>query len=356
MQSRIVRPEEEGRRLREILRGPMQISYSAMKSAKWNGQILLNGERVSVDVRVRAGDRVEILLPESRPLYLPAPWPVPLRIPWEDEFLLIVDKPAGMASQSSLRQPEDSLENAVFSHAGCPENFMYRPVSRLDRGTGGLMVIAKDGHTQDLLQRMLHTDDYIREYLAMTEGIPDPREGLIDLPIGKEDAASVRRVVRPDGRPARTRYRVIEAPYSPGPASDTRPLPCDPARVASPSGDSSLSGARPDCPVPASEACPLPCDAARDASPSGNSSPFGTRERALVRLRLETGRTHQIRVHLAALGCPVCGDFLYGTELPEEFPRCFALHSAYLRLVHPLTGEVIELESLPGFAVQNKNY
>ena len=155
MQSRIVRPEEEGRRLREILRGPMQISYSAMKSAKWNGQILLNGERVSVDVRVRAGDRVEILLPESRPLYLPAPWPVPLRIPWEDEFLLIVDKPAGMASQSSLRQPEDSLENAVFSHAGCPENFMYRPVSRLDRGTGGLMVINSAASIADSTGRMM---------------------------------------------------------------------------------------------------------------------------------------------------------------------------------------------------------
>ena len=281
MQTWTVRPEEEGRRLREILRGSMQVSYSAMKSAKWNGQILLNGRRTNVDVRVHAGDRVEMIAPEPVPLYVPDPWPLPLNVPWEDEFLMIVDKPAGLASQSSRSRPGDSLENAVYSHLGCPDHFLYRPVSRLDRGTGGLMVIAKDGHTQDLLQRALHTESYIREYLALTEGIPEPREGIIDLPIGKEDAASVRRVIRPDGKPSRTRYQVLEVRSS----------------------------------------------------------------RALVRLRLETGRTHQIRVHLAALGCPVCGDFLYGTELPDEFPGCFALHSAYLRLCHPLTGEIIELRS-----------
>ena len=145
------------------------------------------------------------------------------------------------------------------------------------------MVIAKDGHTQDLLQRLLHTGGFVREYLALTEGVPDPPEGVVDAPIGKEDAASVRREIRPDGKPARTLYRVLE-----------------------------VRG--------------------------------GT---ALVRLRLETGRTHQIRVHLASLGCPVLGDFLYGTERPEEFPRCFALHSAYLKLTHPLTGETVELESVP---------
>ena len=285
MQTCDVLPEEEGKRLREILRGRMRISWSAMKSAKWNGAVLLNGERAFVDTRVRAGDRIELILPEKPPLYEPRPCAIPLRVPFEDDFLMVVDKPPGLASQSSRNQPDDSLENAVFSRLGCPAGFVYRPVNRLDRGTGGLMVIAKDGHTQDLLQRALHTDDFIREYLAMTEGVPEPEAGVIDRPIEKEDAASVRRIVRPDGKPARTRYRVL-------------------------------------------------------AKKNG---------RALVRLRLETGRTHQIRVHLASIGCPVCGDFLYGTELPEEFPRCFALHSAYLRLLHPLTGETVELESDPSW-------
>ena len=211
-----------------------------------------------------------------------------LQDPYEDEFLMIVDKPAPLASQSSRKHRGDSLENAVYSYLKCPEGFIYRPVSRLDRGTSGLMVIAKDGHTQDLLQRMLHSGDYIREYLALTEGIPDPEEGMIDLPVGKADGATVRREIRPDGKPARTHYRVVEK----------------------------------------------------------------RENRALIRLRLETGRTHQIRVHLAAIGCPVCGDFLYGKELPEEFPGRFALHSAYLLMKHPMTGKRIELESMPDWALQ----
>ena len=279
-----VTPEEEGKRLREILRTSMRLSYTAMKSAKWNGKIAVNGEKRTVDMRVHAGDRIRVSMPEAEPAFVPEPYELQLRIPYEDETLMIVDKPAPLASQSSQKHPGDSLENAVYSYFGCPKGFIYRPVNRLDRGTSGLMVIARDGHTQDLLQRMLHGDDFIREYLALTEGVPDPPEGEINLPIGKREAASIRREVRPDGQAARTLYRVLER----------RP---------------------------------------------GN--------RALVRMRLETGRTHQIRVHLSAIGCPVCGDFLYGTELPEEFPGRFALHSAYLRLRHPLTGKIIELESLP---------
>ena len=284
MQLYTVTVEDEGKRLREILRGRMQISYSAMKSAKWNGEIRVNGARSTVDVRVRPGDRIEVLMPERQPVFIPEAFEIPLEIPYEDEWMMIVDKPAPLASQSSRSRPGNSLENAVYSYLGRPEGFIYRPVNRLDKGTSGLMVIAKDGHSQDLLQRELHTADFRREYVAMTAGIPEPEEGVIDLPIGKADGATVRREIRPDGKPARTHYRVTEK--------------------------------RPD-------------------------------GRAMVRLRLETGRTHQIRVHLAAIGCPVCGDFLYGTEMPEEFPGRFALHSAYVRVRHPMTGAFIEMESAP---------
>ena len=284
MQLYTVTVEDEGKRLREILRGRMQISYSAMKSAKWNGEIRVNGARSTVDVRVRPGERIEVLMPERQPVFIPEAFEIPLEIPYEDEWMMIVDKPAPLASQSSRSRPGNSLENAVYSYLGQPEGFIYRPVNRLDKGTSGLMVIAKDGHSQDLLQRELHTADFRREYVAMTAGIPEPEEGVIDLPIGKADGATVRREIRQDGKPARTHYRVTEK--------------------------------RPD-------------------------------GRAMVRLRLETGRTHQIRVHLAAIGCPVCGDFLYGTEMPEEFPGRFALHSAYVRVRHPMTGAFIEMESAP---------
>ena len=284
MQLYTVTVEDEGKRLREILRERMQISYSAMKSAKWNGEIRVNGARSTVDVRVRPGDRIEVLMPERQPVFIPEAFEIPLEIPYEDEWMMIVDKPAPLASQSSRSHPGNLLENAVYSYLGQPEGFIYRPVNRLDKGTSGLMVIAKDGHSQDLLQRELHTADFRREYVAMTAGIPEPEEGVIDLPIGKADGATVRREIRQDGKPARTHYRVTEK--------------------------------RPD-------------------------------GRAMVRLRLETGRTHQIRVHLAAIGCPVCGDFLYGTEMPEEFPGRFALHSAYVRVRHPMTGAFIEMESAP---------
>ena len=321
MQAWIVQPEEEGRRLREILRGSMRISYSAIKSAKWNGQILRNGQEAHVDVRVQAGDHIEVRMPDAAPRYETRPYALPLSVPYEDEYLMVVDKPAPLASQSSAGHPDNSLENAVFHHLGCPEGFIYRPVNRLDRGTSGLMVVAKDGHTQDRLQQALHTEAFRREYLALTEGVPDPREGVIDLPIGKADGATIRREVRPDGKPARTFYRVLQVWEGTQAAASMSPAAYTPCAHILRSSEESQSAPRGELPVHSS--------------------------RALVRLRLETGRTHQIRVHLAALGCPVCGDFLYGRELPEEFPQRFALHSTWLRFVHPHTGGLISLESLP---------
>ena len=133
---------------------------------------------------------------------------------------------------------------------------------------------------------MLHTPEFRRRYLALTEGVPEAREGVVDLPIAKAPGATVKRMASPEGRPSRTKYRVLEERGG----------------------------------------------------------------RALLLLELETGRTHQIRVHMSAIGCPVAGDFLYGRELPEEFPGRFALHSAVVDTVHPLTGERILLTSLPEWA------
>ncbi len=276
----VITAAESGRRLRDILRQVMGVSYSAMKSAKWDGRITVDGIATPVDAFVREGQRVAIRFKDNTPVYEVKPYPIPLVIPYEDEHLFVIDKPAPLASQSSANHPDDALENALYAHLNCPADFVYRPVNRLDKGTSGLMIVAKDGHTQHLLQKMLHSDDFARQYLAVVEGHLPQRQGVINAPIGKEDAASIRRLIREDGKPSITHYEVLRE----------------------------------------------------------------TNRRSLVRLRLETGRTHQIRVHMAHLGCPVCGDFLYGTELPE-LPGRFALHSHELTLTHPLTMEGLHIVS-----------
>lgn len=278
----VVTAAEDGRRLRDVLRQVMQVSYTAMKSAKWGGRILVDGQVRTVDKPVHAGERIAFLEASNAPVYAVKPCFRPVNVVWEDEHLLIIDKPAPLASQSSARQPDDTLENMVYAYFGQPGDFTYRPVNRLDKGTSGLMVVAKTAHTQQLLQKMLHTPQFTRRYLAVVEGCPEPLNGTVNLPIAKENTASIRRVIAAAGKPSVTHYETLK----PGP-------------------------------------------------------------RSLVRLTLETGRTHQIRVHMSAMGCPVAGDFLYGTEL-ALLPGRFALHSAEIELTHPITGEKLHLiSSLP---------
>ena len=281
-----VKEEEAGRTVRDILRRSMGVSYTALKSAKWNGRIRVNGEPARADRPVAAGDTVSIDWAEDEPVYALKPYELSLEIPYLDEHLMAVVKPAGIASQSSRNHPDDSLENAVYAYFGCPDHFLYRPVNRLDKGTGGLMIIARTPHAQHLLQQELHTPSFRRRYLAWTDGCPAADAGVLDGPIAKAPGATVRRMVSPEGKPSRTKYKVLR-------------------------------------------------------EQEGG---------ALILLELETGRTHQIRVHLSHAGCPIRGDFLYGRELPEAFPGCFALHSAMLELVHPVTGETVRLISLPEWA------
>ncbi len=274
----IVSPEDDGKPVRFLALQRLCMSYGQFKRAKFQGELLLDGERVHADRRVKAGQTLVVRPPEAVPPAV-APCAIPLTVVYEDEDLLVIDKPAPLPSVSSRKQDGMTLENAVCAYFGSPEDFLYRPVNRLDKGTSGLMVVAKHAHAQQYLQKRLHGDAFIREYLAVCDGIPPEPCGTIDAPIGKADGATIRRVVSPQGKPAQTDYRV--------------------ERVC------------------------------------GSQS--------LVRLRLRTGRTHQIRVHLASVGCPVTGDFLYGMEHPL-LPRRFALHSALLEL-ETVNQKHIRLES-----------
>ena len=276
----LVIPEAlDGKLVRHAAMQGLRLSSGQYKRAKFHGSVLLDDQPAMADAHVHTGQELCIFIPEKENTK-PEAVQIPLWIPYEDEHFWMIDKPAPLPTASSAKQSGATLENAVFSLMGCPDAFVYRPVNRLDKGTSGLMLAAKTAHAQHLLQQMLHTESFIREYLAVVDGEPKEDEGVIDWPIGKADGATVRREVRPDGKEARTYYRVLQRG-----------------------------------------------------------------ERSLVRLRLDTGRTHQIRVHMAAMGCPVTGDFLYGTERPDLLPGRFALHSAYLRVRHPVTGEWIERES-----------
>ncbi len=270
---------DAGRQVKFFVRGGMGVSYHQFARLKVQGGLLVNGEPVHANHPLAPGDVVTVRL-EDAPGQAIVPDPTPVDVLWEDDDLLIVDKPAPLATQCSVKQTAMTLENRLAWRYREDPGFVFRPLNRLDRGTSGLLAAAKNAHACQRLQRQLHTDAFLREYLAVVEGRLEGA-GVVDAPIAKEAAATVRRVIDPiDGKPAVTHYRV---------------------------------------------------EAAGDRF-------------SLVRLRLETGRTHQIRVHMAHLGHPVAGDFLYGHEDPR-LPGRFALHATRIRLTHPVTGEVIERES-----------
>ena len=268
---------EAGRTVKSIALGELRMSRSLFSRLKFSGGLTLDGNPVRADARLEAGQVLRAQWRDSQTLCL-TPYAVSFEIPYRDERYWIVDKPAPLPTLCSARQEGPTLENALYARLGCPKDFVFRPVNRLDKGTSGLLAVAWDAHAQQLLQRQLHTDAFVREYLAVCQGHLPQAEGTVDLPIARGDG--VRREVRPDGVRAVTHYRVENE----------------------------------------------------------------TEAYSLVRLRLETGRTHQIRVHMAGLGCPVAGDYVYG-QADSRLPGRFALHACRLRFFNPFTGEHAEAES-----------
>lgn len=279
--TRIIPPEEDGAAVRHILRAKLHFSSHAVSRLAHGGAcIFVNGTPVHTPHVLRAGDVLAVETEDRRPpraAVIPGNWPLP--VVWEDAHLLIVNKPAGMTAHASNFLPDTpTVAGALAWTRGT--DFLFHPVNRLDKGTTGLMVVAKSGYVHNLLRRALHTPDFYREYLGICVGCPEAGRGTIDAPIGRDETSAVARRVRPDGAPAVSRYEVLRL----------------------------------------------------------------RRELSLVKLVPETGRTHQLRLHMASIGCPLAGDWLYGREDPALIPRP-ALHSCGLRLVHPVTGEVLRLRA-----------
>ena len=277
--TKIITEEENGSTVRHILRAGLHFSSHAVsRLTRIENGILVNGIPVHTPHVLRTGDCLQVESGDGRPpktAVVAGDWPLP--VVWEDEHLLIVDKPAGMTAHASNFLPHTpTVAGALAWTRGT--DFIFHPVNRLDKGTTGLMVIAKSGYAHNLLRKALHTPTFRREYRGVCVGCPSPEAGTVSVPIGRDERSTVARMVRSDGAPAVSHYQVL------------------------------------------------------------------SRREGLTLLRLlpETGRTHQLRVHMAWLGCPLAGDWLYGSEDPDLISRP-ALHSCALELVHPVTGAVLRL-------------
>jgi 23S rRNA pseudouridine1911/1915/1917 synthase len=292
---------DAGRRLDAVLaeRWP-DLSRSRLQSLLKAGHITVNGARAKPSRPTRAGDRVRATLSEPAPGRL-VPEPMDLRVVYEDEALLVVDKPAGMVVHPGAGRSRGTLASGLLHRlpslagVGGPD----RPgiVHRLDRGTSGLLLVAKTETARRRLAAALARREVHRDYLAFVWGEPREREGRIEAPLGRDPRDRKRMAVVPGGRPAATRYRLVES--------------------------------------------------------------FGWA--SLLECSLETGRTHQIRVHLRQIGHPVLGDETYGggrtrvlnapraaRRLAREATRGLlrpALHAFRLAFVHPMSESPIALES-----------
>ena len=270
-----------GARLDAFLAGPLGSRAQAARAIA-EGRVRVDGAAVAKSRAVRAGEVVEVTPEVVAEVAAP---PARFAVAYEDEDLLVIDKPAGVVVHPGHGRQTGTLAQALAGLAAGGEPERAGIVHRLDKGTSGLLVVARTEQAFDSLQRQIKARQVRREYLALVMGRPESRTGTIDAPIGRD---------------RRTRTRVSTATDEPREARTHFEL--------------------------------------EQAFP----------EASLLRVRLETGRTHQIRVHLAAIDLPVAGDPEYGVASVFGLSRQF-LHAARLAFAHPLTGEPVDVSSpLPG--------
>ncbi|MBC1500645.1 RluA family pseudouridine synthase [Listeria weihenstephanensis] len=273
--------DEENLMLRTFLRGKF-VSKLLLTSVKFSedGKIEVNGKEENVLYRVKTGDHVRITFPKEQENERLLAEYGELPIVFEDDFILVLDKPAGMTSIPSQYHPSGSVANHLKGHY-LRNNIdsAIHIVTRLDKETSGLMLIAKTRYAHGRLSTLHQTGYVTRKYQALVSGNMEMRSGSIIAPIGRNPDSLIERAVVADGKYAKTNYQVL-ASY---PTFDH------------------------------------------------------------VKIQLETGRTHQIRVHFAHVGHPLIGDSMYGG--PTELLGRHALHSCHLELIHPFTEEKMAWDS-----------
>ena len=261
--------------VKDFLRRQAGLSLTLWRKVKHSGTVLLNGQPTHPHALAYPGSIITVTWPEETSM---SPEPLPLTVLFEDDYIIVIDKPAGMLVHPASTQSTGTLANAViYYYQSKGYTFGFHPVNRLDRNTSGLVLIAKRPDIQHWFNQ--HNDKIMKTYIAVAAGIPDPLQGTIDAPIGRKSGSIVEREVQPSGQHAITHYKVLGT--------------------------------------------------LNDAS--------------LLEVSLVTGRTHQIRVHLSFINCPLLGDDLYGGS--KDLIDRQALHAAKLSLLHPVTKTTIEINS-----------
>ena len=259
-----------------------ELSRTYVQKLIREGYTRVNDQVAKPGLKLNPGDRVTVAIPATPPsLLLPAD--IPLKIIYEDEDVLAIDKPAGLTVHPAPGHPGHTVVNAILSRFPhlADINDSLRPgiVHRLDKDTSGVMLVAKNSAAENNLAEQFRTHSVVKAYLALVKGLLTPETGIIEAPIGRDPRHRKRMAVVTEGKEARTEYQVVKY----------------------------------------------------------------TADHTLLEVRPETGRTHQIRVHLAAIGHPVVGDPLYGVKSPY-LSRQF-LHACRLGFKLPATGEYLELKS-----------
>ncbi|WP_053374650.1 RluA family pseudouridine synthase [Paenibacillus sp. FJAT-27812] len=289
----IVSEAEHGKTVRTVLERQLGVSRKLLSQVKLTEHgLTVNEVRAYTTAPVAAGDIIRVRMEREISEDI-LPQPIPLQIVFEDDDLLILNKPAGMIVHPTHGHYTGTLANGVVYHwQQKGERVRFRPVHRLDEETSGLVAVAKTSYVHQQLSEQMQANGFLKLYRAYVYSSPVPAEGTVDEPIDRDPAQPHIRIVTPEGYPSVTHYETISSFESAG----------------------------------------------------------GNMQAAAVRLKLETGRTHQIRVHMKHIGCPLIGDKMYGPEQGaveawETVAGRQALHAEILGFTHPLTKQWMEWQA-----------
>lgn len=270
--------KNESKIISEYLRSIGYSAHLVTRLKHTDGTVQVNGQNAPVNHILKQGETLRIYIPEEDMTSNIPARPLPLDIIYEDEDIIIINKSANMPIHPSQRHHEDTLANALM-HYYAGQQFIFRCLTRLDKDTSGLVLVAKNLLASSILSERMKDGDITKEYTAICENPFENITGTIDAAIARKEGSTIERIISDDGQKAITNYIVID----------------------------------------------------------------NKKEHALVRLCLQTGRTHQIRVHMKHIGHPLVGDYIYNpdnTKLNRQ-----ALHCSKLAFTHPISGKALEFTS-----------